>query len=306
MATKTTDVIATRQDDELIMAGETVDLRFVDRKGKAVSGLSLVSAKLLHELVNHAGPAITKSGQRFKIDLAAVNWSHRSGEEIEAAALELALTGICVDMIIRDKPARRWGAFLSDVIRYDERTQILEYEFTPLIRTIFMISKHWASLSAQAVYAFESAYALRLYELITLRQGRRQFQETFTLDELRERLGVPPNKLDRFHDLKRFVLDRAIEEVNYLSGAVVEYELVKRKRKVQAVTLRWRVKHGLELDETASRLKKTRTERRSERKTVIERLEDETRKRRAKLADDLLRLNQAQQINMELDDQIPE
>lgn len=294
--TNTVNIIETRLGGQLVAAGELVDLKFADRNGKSVRGLSLRAGKFLHELINHAGPAITKPGNRFKIDLARINWPHKSAAGIEAIVHELAGTVVCVEMEIKGKPARRWGAFLSDVVRYDEALSVLEYEFTPLIRTVFQLSKHWAALSAQAVYAFESAYALRLYEMITLREGLKyKNEELFSIEDLRQRLGVPFGKLNRFVDFKRKAIEKAIEEVNYLSGSIVEYEARKRGRKVEFILLRWRRKDAIELNDVANRLNKHRADRRVEMKSVVNQMDAKKRRERIKLLEDLQKSSDAAQ-----------
>jgi hypothetical protein len=45
--------------------------------------------------------------------------------------------------------------------------------------------------------------------------------------------------LDRTHDLRRFVLDRAVAEINHLAGFRMGYVPIKRGRKITAVKLTW-------------------------------------------------------------------
>lgn len=124
----------------------------------------------------------------------------------------------------------------------DDRGE-LEWEFSRALRAVFANSEHWAVLSRRAVMAFESRYALRLYEMIALRAGLdHKTAETFTLEELRTRLGVPIGKLAEWFDFRRKALDPAIAEVNQLAGFRVSYVLVKRGRSVASVRLSWEVK----------------------------------------------------------------
>ena len=279
---KTTEIMAVSgHDDEIITAGELTELRFIDRNNQVVQGISTRSHKILHSLVNHAGPQITKAYERFTIDLTSVNHSHLSKEDLEATIGELAGTVICIDVQTRKGAAKRYGSFLSDVVVYDEETSQLEYEFSPLMRSIFKNSNHWAALSARALYAFESGYGIRLYEMITLRENLKYKQEeTFTINELRQRFGVKSGKLKSWNDFKRFVLEKAIREVNLLSGAVVTYVVIKRGRKIERVTLSWRIKDANERDLTNHLLEKTRSERNTFKKTAYEREEIERQEKR--------------------------
>jgi len=89
--------------------------------------------------------------------------------------------------------------------------------------------------------AFESRYALRLYELVSLRIGLTRNTEKFTLESLREKLGVPFGKLEKWDALKRKALEPAIAEVNQLSGFVVSAVPFKTGRTVAGVTLKWEI-----------------------------------------------------------------
>ena len=65
-----------------------------------------------------------------------------------------------------------------------------------MLRTVLAQSNYWAVLSRRAAMAFESRYALRLYEIVAIRPGLvLKTAETFDLDELRERLGISSGKL---------------------------------------------------------------------------------------------------------------
>jgi hypothetical protein len=50
------------------------------------------------------------------------------------------------------------------------------------LRKILENSVHWVILSRKALLAFESRYALRLYEIVTLRIGLERTKQDFTID----------------------------------------------------------------------------------------------------------------------------
>jgi hypothetical protein len=298
---KTTEIMAiSGHDDEMITAGELTELRFIDRNNQVVQGISTRSHKILHSLVNNAGPQITKASERFTIDLSAVNHSHLSKEDLEATIGELAGTVICIDTETRRGSAKRYGSFLSDVVVYDEETSQLEYEFSPLMRSIFQNSNHWAALSTRALYAFESGYGIRLYEMITLRENLKyKREETFTINELRQRFGVQSGKLKTWQTFKLNVLEKAIREVNLLSGAVVSYVVIKRGRKIDRVTLSWRIKDADERDLTSDLLDRTRNERNTFKKTAFEREQIERKEKRKFIQKELEKQKSLKQTDIE-------
>lgn len=244
--TKTSIVIADRAEtdsekarDTLIVAGEIADLRF---HGKP---LSLRASKLLHLLVRAAG-ADACERMTHSVTVSELNETfHLSVAEFIEVARELASTAVQLRYVNkRGRDAIKVGPMLADLEReVDEGSEpaIVSWEFSPVTRVLLSTSDHWAALSRQAVLAFESRYALRLYEIVSLRGGL-QFKrkERFDLDDLRRRLGVEPGKLERWVHLKQRVLDPAVAEVTHLSGLAISYEVVKTGRKVTAIDLSWR------------------------------------------------------------------
>ena len=247
--------------NDLIAAGEVVEMRMVDAKGR-VKGLELRAQKLLHMLVDNAGKDLVVQNAKHRVRVAELNdFMHINGKEIHAHIVELAGTVIAADVTIDGRKAREYGALVSSATHFYEGDQEIEYKFSDLMIKVFQSSTHWAALNTRAMHAFQSSYGLRLYEMITLRQGRNQYQETFDLTDLRQRLGVPDGKLIRWPDLRRKALEKACDEVNALSGAKVTWEPKKRGRTVVGVTLTWKVKDKIELAETDKRLNQPKIQR---------------------------------------------
>ena len=134
------------------------------------------------------------------------------------------------------------------------------------MRYVFARSAYWAVLDRRATLAFESRYAIRLYELMSLRAGlTRKHEELFTLPELRARLGVPDGKLTRWVHLRQKALDPAVAEVNHLSPFAVSWTPVKHGRAVAAVRFSWRKKTQAARAEASAELAGAREGRRERR-----------------------------------------
>jgi hypothetical protein len=70
---------------------------------------------------------------------------------------------------------------------------------------------HWGLLSRRVLLSFESRYALRLFEVVSLRVGlAHKASEVFPLADLRARLGVPDGTFRLWADLRRYVIERAV------------------------------------------------------------------------------------------------
>ena len=79
--------------------------------------------------------------------------------------------------------------------------------------------------------AMKSQYSLRLYELLKSYEFQRS--RTFDIDELKLRLSA--ESYTRFPDFKRYVLDRAIKEINYLTDIEVSYNIIKESRRFSQI-----------------------------------------------------------------------
>lgn len=113
------------------------------------------------------------------------------------------------------------------------------YTLDPMLLKVLQTSRTWARLRSEILYLLRSKYSIRLYEAIEQRINMRRQHEAFTIDGLRELLGVPKDKLTRFADLNSQCLKPALAEVNQLTDYEVAVALKKRGRRVETITLTW-------------------------------------------------------------------
>jgi hypothetical protein len=275
MATTTLDALRIHRPnpDAIVAAGELVDMRF-----KSGGVMSLRAAKLFCLLVQQAGVAIADDVQHV-VPYSAINETfHKSRDELVEAIEELHSTTISIHLTSRKGRAyTKSGPILSDVERDDGDGHDAEirFEFSPTLRRVIADSTHWAAVSRRAVLAFESKYSLRLYMFLSLRAGLRKTSDDFTIEDLREILGVPSGALTRWFDFRRFALDSAIAEINHLAGFRAGYIPIKRGRKVAGVRLTWGRKEGDELVEASKELERHRTGRTARRDDKVEAIAQE-------------------------------
>jgi hypothetical protein len=260
------------QADALIASGPVVNLRF--RHGQ--KALSLRAAKLFHLLVKQAGARLTDDTKHTLrlTDLRAV--AHLAQAELIDTIRELQTT--LVEIVIAEpsesgekRLATISGPMLDHVKRDHDDAGDVAFRFSETMRLVMANSDHWAVISKRAVLAFESRYALRLYEILALRQGlHHKTSEVFPLDDLRLRLGVSAGTLGRWQDIKRRALEPAIAEVNHLSGLSVRCQAILRGRAVVAVKLAWREKDAHARQAVARELGASRVGRRARRAGTVE------------------------------------
>lgn len=117
-------------------------------------------------------------------------------------------------------------------IQYRASNGTIELSFDPKLKPyLLQLKEQFTAYTLASVLPMRSAYSIRLYELITqyLSIGHR----VFDLTELRDILGVPTSY--RLQDLRRRVLDKAIDEINASGMVTASYELIKTGRSYSAV-----------------------------------------------------------------------
>lgn len=269
---RTLDAVRSYRDhpDAIIEAGEMVDMRF-----PAGGKMSLRGAKLFHLLVQAAGVDVAEA-KNHRITLAALNETfHLSVSELIDLVDELHTTTL--KLRLTDPKGRQYtksGPILSDVEREDEEEHQAElrFEFSATLRKAISNSTHWAVISKRAVLAFESRYALRLYTVLSLRAGMRKTSQDYTLEELREILGVPDGKLKEWRNLRAKALERAVAEINHLAGFHAGFVPIIRRRKIVGVTLTWGTKDAAARVEAMKELDRPRVGRKTRREGRVEHL----------------------------------
>ena len=108
-----------------------------------------------------------------------------------------------------------------------------------IIPLLSELKENFTQFLLDDVAGFSSIYSFRIYQLMM------QFKSTgfvrLHLDELRYMLALG-NKYSLVADLKRWVIDIAINEINEKSSYTVSYELIKRGRKFAYLELRFKEK----------------------------------------------------------------
>lgn len=267
---RTTDAIYSYRGDSdaIVAAGEMVEMRF-----PSGSYMSLRAGKLFHLLVQVAGVNIHEDRAQ-KVTLAWLNETfHVAIPELIELVDELHTTTLKIKLT--DADGRRFtksGPILSDVEREDsEQAQAeIRFQFSPALRKAIENSSHWAVLSRRAILSFESKYALRLYDFLALRSNLWKTSETFSLDDIREILGVPNGKLTRWQDLKTWTLEPAVAEIGQLGTFYASYNAIKRGRRVIGVELTWGRKDPEAIKETIKELDRPKVGRKARRYGTVD------------------------------------
>ncbi len=269
-AMKVARVVSAKEGDEFVKPGDLVEVRFV--KGHS---LSLTASRLLALMILAAG-ADAWADMRHRMRKADVRRGHKGNERIGDMLEELHRTLFSEDdRSWRGKKAvTRFPLIQLSREEVDEDGQSddgwIEWEFTPWARKLIKESESYAVMNRQAVLGFRSNYALRLYEIGSLRLHRRQAVWKADLTELRAGLGIDPDVYTDFAQLRRKVLEKAKSEIDQLAHFTLDWTEKKQGRKVIGIDFEFKPKKPPEQLATIDEIERHATGRRARRDGTVE------------------------------------
>jgi hypothetical protein len=203
--------------------------------------LTLVDRRTYNLLIAHAWDRIDEDVEH-SIPKAALRGTHK-GDERLSDTIQRLMAGQVEVRIIRDgKRYLQSIHLLGTVARPEDEDDDgnVYYRFPAEWREIIRQSSIFARLQTEVMFCFSSKYALALWEMVQKRGNlKHKNTDEFTPDELRRMLGVPRGKLKEFSHFRQKVLIPAVDEVNALSGHMVQIDAVRHGRKVVKLRLIW-------------------------------------------------------------------
>lgn len=133
-----------------------------------------------------------------------------------------------------------------DKIGVEPDSGIVYMRFTSdVVPLITRLESHFTSYEIDKVANLSSSYAIRLYELCVAwrEQG---FTQQYKIEELRQKLGVEPEKYKAMNNFKARVIDLAIKQINQHTDITVKYEQYKTGRTITAMSFTFKQKKAPE------------------------------------------------------------
>lgn len=265
---------ASREGNRVIIKpGELIEARYA--KGLSPS---LPARKVLALLIAKAGGDAGAAGRTHKVTKKELRGSHNSNDRISGILDEL----MDLKFVMRTISGRGREAILTSAVmswnieeKSEDGMSIIEWEFSEPAQQMFRGSDYFARINKAALLSFRSKYALSIYEIGCLLVGRRDRTWRGTVDELREKLGVPEGTLANFAQLRRSVLAKAQAEVNQLAHFEFTWNEFSRGgpgRRVDEVELCFAPKDPVGVDEAADELDRPKIGRDARRNGEVERV----------------------------------
>lgn len=229
---------------EFAKAGELVEIKFL--MGQS---LSLAASRLLMLMIVTAGGDAGRA-MKHRLAKSEIRRGHHGNERINDLLEALHTTLFSHDdESWRGRKAKRRFSLLSESVEEIEDDfegeGFIEFEFTEAAREIISRAQSYAVLDRDTIMQFKSSYTLRLYEIGSLRVGRRDPTWRVDIIGLRAAFGVHPDAYAQFAHLKRRVIDQAVKEINNPppgtkpASFTVEYLEKKRGRRVAEVLFKF-------------------------------------------------------------------
>jgi plasmid replication initiation protein len=163
--------------------------------------------------------------------------------QIKAASLNLYDRDI---VIFKDSGKRKAHFRWVDSCEYSEAQGVVALSFTKWVKPYLQeLSKAYTSYKLLDIKKLRSSHSIRLYELIM------QFKSTGfrvdSLDNLKHYFGVEDN-YPRWVDFSKYVLMASCKEVTKGTPYKVEYEAIKKGRRVTGVKFKFSLKEQQSLE----------------------------------------------------------
>lgn len=241
---KTIDVAADRAFDQT----KTVLPAEVARGVFMRNAPSLQALKLMHLMIGTAGGRMADD-VRHSIRLADIRGIEGMKNHDRTSIQPLFEELRAVVMTYDDKQTMQitiGGLIDHAVLDYRNETSgevLVSWYFGRMFRDMAAKSNHWAILDRQTVFHLGSKYSVMLFQHIaSLANLDYVTSKVFTVPELRALFGVAEGKIKRFANLKKDVLDPAIEEINHLSRLKLKATPKKMGRTITEIEISWKVK----------------------------------------------------------------
>lgn len=221
---------------EMLKPSELIDLR---RTGP----LTLQDRRVFNILVQKAwGPKLGQPGIWFEVETSELRSSTDRNSRLNDT-LERLMRTIVVVVDNAGEEEIRTPLLSSNKISTTANRGKLRYKFTEELAGLLRDSTIFAKLDLAVMQSFSSKYAFALYEAISRRvRLKHKFIEDFTIQELRDLLGVEDGKLDAYKNLNKFAIEPSLTEVNSLAPFSVSLAPKKEGKRVVGFVLSWSIK----------------------------------------------------------------
>lgn len=155
--------------------------------------------------------------------------------DFERAAISLYERKIRLDK--EDTTLTRW----VQTVKYNSEKSTIEVRFShEILPYLHSLKDNFTRYNLRHVAKFKNRYAIRIYELMKQWDNTKK-ERDLMLDDMKYMFQLP-SSYEKMSNLKKRVIDPAIEDINKHSDLEATYENIKKGRHVIGFKLRWKNK----------------------------------------------------------------
>ena len=133
-------------------------------------------------------------------------------------------------------------------VRYVDAEATVKLIFAPVvIPLITRLEERFTQYEMKQISELSTGYAIRLYELLICWRTTGK-TPVIELSEFRQKMGVLDSEYQRMHDLKKRVLEPALEQINEHTDITATYEQHKKGRTITGFSFKFKQKKKIEAE----------------------------------------------------------
>ena len=208
--------------------------KLIEFKGR----MSVNELKLFSLIIAEAREQQVRTLQKYHIDISSLKDTTKHKDfygYIKEIAFKLEQKRIEVET--KNSEGNRVSYPIRLIYRptITEKSKYLElYLDKELIPYILDLKKEFTRYQIENILSLKSGYSIRIYELV--KQYQIIKKRTFTVENLRNYLGIQKEEYDRFFDFEKRVLEVAEREINEYTDLNISYTKNKSGRSISSIT----------------------------------------------------------------------
>lgn len=137
------------------------------------------------------------------------------------------------EIIIKKESSELVTGWLSS-IEYLENEGIIQLEFSEkLMPYLLQLKEKFTRYELCNILNLRNKHSIRMYEL--MKQYEKIGKREISLNDLKKFLGIADDEYKRVYDFERFVLNISKEEINEYTDLIVDYEKIKKGRRIDGI-----------------------------------------------------------------------
>ena len=210
---------------------------------KGHAELSLNARRAITILWHNAHRQGIQVGKKYTIEIDELKTDGHKGYDPVVEAVEMLMTTLLIYTNAAGDQTRVQFLGGNNMTAKGRPGGVLTYSFDEELVAMLAPSAKYGQISLPTLMAFNSKYAISLYENITQNVNLTHITSaTYSISDFREMMGVPAGRYPVFGDLNRHVIKPSVTEINALAHFDLSVLPIKKGKKVDQIMVAWRKK----------------------------------------------------------------